>query len=151
MRQTTDFARTMNDLATYTFQFLASESTKRSLTDDLGVDYSNCPFVNATCNLSSLYHSLDGTCNNLINSLYGSVNVPFKRWYTPVYDDGSNSPRTTATSGNELPNVRTVSLGISPMNFGLDSEELVSHLFVIFGQFLTHDIVGISAITGILF
>jgi len=80
--------------------------------------------------------------------LYGSIDTPFQRYLTVTYDDGSNSARQTSTNGSSLPNPRTISLNISPPSPSTNVLEFnITHLYTIFGQFLTHDITGVSTST----
>ena len=52
-----------------------------------------------------------------------------------------------ATNGSALPNVRTLSLTVSPPISGQHLSATYTHLLPIFGQFLTHDIAGVSTTT----
>lgn len=67
-----------------------------------------CPAAPPQC-IKSQYRTLDGTCNNLQNTLWGSANMRYGRLLTPKYGDGIASP-TTSISGQDLPNSRLVSL-----------------------------------------
>lgn len=84
------------------------------------------------CDSSSKYSNLDGSCNNLANPYYGKAGTPLGRLLTPVYDDGSNSPKTSG-----LPNPRKVSLALNSDNSSV--EPTWTHLWMVFGQFLAHD------------
>ena len=99
-----------------------------------------CPFSIVKCSSSTKYQSFDGTCNNLQQPLYGSLETPHKRILNPVYDDGQGTPKVKAVSGNALPNPRKISTTIQSDNNVF--EGIWTHTFVIFGQFLTHDIVA---------
>lgn len=67
-----------------------------------------CPASPPQC-IKSRYRTLDGTCNNAQNPLWGSANMRYGRLLTPRYGDGISSP-TTSITGQELPNSRLVSL-----------------------------------------
>ena len=99
-----------------------------------------CPFVApSSCDSTQKYRSFDGICNNLQQPLLGSIETPHKRLLSPEYDDGVGMPKVKSVSGKMLPNPRLLSntLSMDPMNM----QELIwSNLWVIFGQFLTHDI-----------
>ena len=47
-----------------------------------------CPFRNPTCDPTSRYRTIDGSCNNLRNPLWGRSETPFERELPPVYSDG---------------------------------------------------------------
>ncbi|CAF0930096.1 unnamed protein product [Brachionus calyciflorus] len=140
MRQTSDDAFFINQIANFAFG-LASNS------NNLSIDLQYCPFVTVKCNINDIYRSVNGSCNNLKNPLIGAANTPYKRVLPPAYDDGFNSPRTRALSGKSLPNVRTVSVVISPPPTKGKLEFNISHIFATFGQFLIHDMSGTSAST----
>lgn len=38
------------------------------------------------------YRSIDGTCNNLQNPLWGSSHTHFRRILKPIYENGFNTP-----------------------------------------------------------
>ena len=111
-----------------------------------------CPYNNipkpACSNSSNKYYSYDGSCNNLVNPLYGRSDMPFKRFLPPAYADGVNAPRTRAASGKPLANPRAISLNVSVPQPQQRLERSITELFPIFGQFLAHDITGTSAIVG---
>lgn len=134
----------LNDLTSYSLDFMK----KLNSTSEVNVESTNCPFKPIQCNSTYKYQSFDGICNNLKNPLYGSANTPYKRILSPVYADGISSPRVLGNSGKELPNPRVISLAVSPPIANQRLEFNITHLFPIFGQFLTHDISGASAILG---
>ena len=112
-----------------------------------------CPYTsltNTTCNSTYKYQTYDGQCNNLQNLYYGRSDMPFIRYngLTPAYGDAKSTPRNTSVLGGFLPNVRTISLGISTPTTAQRLEPQIAHLLSVFGQFLAHDITGTAAITG---
>ena len=48
----------------------------------------NCPRI-PRCNSGAKYRTIDGTCNNLQNPLFGATNTPLQRILPPKYDDGN--------------------------------------------------------------
>lgn len=82
------------------------------------------------------YRTLDGTCNNLDNPIWGVANGKYSRLLTAKYGDGVGSP-TLSVTGQVLPNARTVSL----VAFG--EQRIQDPLFTLvnmqFGQIITHD------------
>lgn len=157
MRTSSDKAKLVNDLFTYARNFTKQQEkmnkTHKPKRSVVGAYYTissaYCPYSSVSCNSSYIYRSYDGTCNNLVtNTLYGSIDTPFQRYLTVSYDDGSNSARQTSTNGSSLPNPRTISLNISPPSPSTNVLEFnITHLYTIFGQFLTHDITGVSTST----
>ena len=109
-----------------------------------------CPFIEPfskifPCSLTDRYRTFDGTCNNIKSPLLGSIETPHKRFLWPAYNDGFGSPRVKSSSGNDLPNPRKISTTLSSDNFAF--ERIWKNIWVIFGQFLTHDI-ALTAITN---
>ncbi len=94
------------------------------------------------------YRTYDGTCNNLENPVVGSVNTPYIRILPPAYQDGFDSPRTLNVAGTPLPNPRSVSLSISQPQVVQRLAAGQNHLFVFFGQFITHDMGATSTTVG---
>jgi peroxidase len=91
------------------------------------------------CDPTLKYRSFDGTCNNLKNPLIGSKETPFKRLLPPEYDDGFGKPKIKASSGKKLPNPRLLSTLVNTDTLNLQ-EFFWSHLWIMFGQFLAHDL-----------
>ena len=107
-----------------------------------------CPFNQIiSCNSSNKYQSFDGSCNNLLFPWFGKTETPYKRLLAPEYGDGFDSPRTLSVSNKSLPNPRLISRTI--MNDNSQFEKIWTNIFTHFGQFLTHDITGLSLTAGI--
>lgn len=97
------------------------------------------------CDSRSRFRTVDGVCNNLIKPLLGSADTPFKRFLQPAYDDGISTPRSIGFSQTKLPNVRTVSLTVSPPDPKTVPEpinSIVTLVVAFFGQFVKHDFAG---------
>ncbi len=151
IRQSSEKAKLMDEIISFVHRALIIKDF--SDTRLVKIDTQSCPFsdINIKCNQSE-YQSFDGSCNNIDNPFYGRSNTPFQRYLYPSYEI-DNSPRSLAVSGNLLPHPRAVSLAVSvPLPKGVQElEEKITELFAIFGQFLTHDIVGTSVTTGYYF
>ncbi|XP_057663235.1 peroxidase isoform X1 [Diorhabda carinulata] len=82
------------------------------------------------------YRSFDGSCNNLINPVWGTPNTPYTRLLPHNYGDGISNP-STAKSGNDLPLSRLVSLALYP---DVPVEDPLFTLNTMqYGQIITHD------------
>ena len=115
--------------------------------------------VPPTCNSPSVnaYRSVDGTCNNLQNPLWGAATTAFRRILPPYYEDGISAIRGYLQNYAEavlptgpfvppVPSPRIVSTNIV-RDLSLD-ETNVSHMVMQFGQFLDHDITRSSGLQG---
>ena len=51
-----------------------------------------CRRREAICNMTSPYRTIDGSCNNLNNPLWGRSNRPHRRFLKSVYMDGKTGP-----------------------------------------------------------
>ncbi|XP_052280762.1 chorion peroxidase-like [Dreissena polymorpha] len=102
-----------------------------------------CPYSRdlwPMCPSGAKYRTADGSCNNLLNPLWGRSQTPFERYLNPAYDDGFSEPRTQSVLGGgvQLPNARKISreFHTNLMNFLPN----MNHLTMEYGQFLSHDI-----------
>lgn len=89
------------------------------------------------------YRSIDGTCNNFRNPLWGSSLTGFRRVLYPIYENGFNTPvgwsKTQRYHGFFKPSARLVSSRI------ISTEEVspdhhCTHMLMQWGQFLDHDL-----------
>jgi peroxidase len=95
-----------------------------------------CP-KGPACDAAVPWRNLDGTCNNVENSLWGAANTAFQRTLLPNYSDGVWRPKV-AKAGGPLPSARLVSINIVP---DVDApSELDTHNVMQWGQFVDHDI-----------
>lgn len=84
------------------------------------------------------YRTFDGTCNNLLNPMWGASLTPFKRLLSPVYENGFNTPvGWHETEGK--PSARLVSTQLISSKNVTDDEQF-THMLMQWGQFLDHDI-----------
>lgn len=99
----------------------------------------DCPQA-VSCPNISLYRTADGSCNNLAHADWGKSFTPFNRITLPAYQNGFDSPRTLGKSGQKLPNARLISTTALP-DRNMPSD-ILSYLFMQWGQFIDHDITG---------
>ena len=85
----------------------------------------------------SRYRTVDGSCNNPSNPLYGMAGTPFQRILEATYPRGDNTPRK-ARDGAALPSARTVSTTVFQKGDRKDPD--ISSQFMQMGQFLDHDL-----------
>ncbi|XP_025414853.1 peroxidasin homolog [Sipha flava] len=89
------------------------------------------------------YRTIDGTCNNLQNPLWGSSHTQFRRILKPIYENGFNTPigwtKGMKYFGFEKPGARLVSTSIIRSN-DITSDEEITHMVMQWGQFLDHDL-----------
>lgn len=93
------------------------------------------------CDKDAEFRTIDGTCNNLHNPLFGAANTPFGRLLFPAYGDGISSLRV-AENGEPLPNTREVSFQVHGSNAdgSNPTSNLLNIFFMNFGQYMDHDI-----------
>ncbi|XP_042893245.1 peroxidase-like isoform X1 [Penaeus japonicus] len=89
------------------------------------------------CEAYRRYRSIDGTCNNVNNALWGATMTPLLRYLPPFYDDGVSAFRK-ARDGEDLPNPRFLSAELC-LKRNVESTSM-SLLHMTYGQFLDHDL-----------
>ena len=96
------------------------------------------------------YRSLDGSCNNLRNPLWGTAFRPYRRILPSEYDDGFSTPRNRSVhhTAGELPPGRQVSQCMQNST-NQWTEPRLSQLFVEFAQFLDQDMASTAASRGL--
>ncbi|XP_033631135.1 peroxidasin-like [Asterias rubens] len=95
-----------------------------------------------TCDASTPYRTLDGSCNNLVHTEIGMVETPLTRVVGNAYGDGVGTPRTLSVNGGPLPSARTVSLGVFDGSTETTSD--FTSLGVHFGQITDHDLSAVN-------
>ncbi|KFM76656.1 Peroxidasin, partial [Stegodyphus mimosarum] len=119
-----------NDIAdTLSKRKLKGENCEKAINDCMSVQ--NAP----QCDRSSVYRTLDGSCNNLENPNWGRTFSCQRRMLRAYYTGESGFRRSVL--GGDLPEPRTLSLNVHshlnrPTNY-------VTHMYMFFGQFLDHD------------
>lgn len=89
------------------------------------------------------YRTIDGTCNNFQNPLWGTSLSAFKRILTPRYENGFNMPvgwsKDRKYNGLSLPSPRLVSTSLISTDV-IESDTEITHMVMQWGQFLDHDL-----------
>ncbi|XP_066967966.1 peroxidase mlt-7-like isoform X2 [Macrobrachium rosenbergii] len=93
----------------------------------------------SVCFPSNPYRTLDGSCNNLANILWGAAFRPYRRDLRAEYDDGVSTFRRSVENV-DLPSARLVSTTINRIRS--EGSRSLSILHMSFGQFLDHDFVA---------
>ncbi|KAL3279197.1 hypothetical protein HHI36_016710 [Cryptolaemus montrouzieri] len=84
------------------------------------------------------YRRIDGACNNIKHSTWGSHLSPYSRLLPPSYKDGVWSPRVSERLGEPLPSPRRISVALFNDENVYQSEHTL--LVMQFGQYLAHEI-----------
>ena len=85
--------------------------------------------------LSNIFREYDGSKNNKNNADWGAKETPLERRAGNSYADGISIPR------EDLPSVRAISNFVSKVSGNITRSRLnVTMAFVIWGQFLDHDL-----------
>jgi len=111
----------------------------------------NCRKVPKSSDGKREYRTIDGSCNNLRNPLFGLAGTPVQRLiepaeYTPNTKKNTKDNPRKATDGGELPSARLVSNTV--FTDGVQTDGDFTHLLMQIGQFLDHDLTHVPAVTG---
>ncbi|XP_068081947.1 peroxidase-like [Anabrus simplex] len=101
----------------------------------LNITSPDCP-ATPKCDHTSLYRTIDGSCNNLLHPAVGMANTAFQRLLRPSYGDGIHEPRR-AVDGHPLPNARSLSLALFPDKDVPDERRPLVVMY--WGQLVAHD------------
>lgn len=87
------------------------------------------------------FRTIDGTCNNVRQPLFGAAHTPFIRLQDADYANQVSTPRE-ALNGSKLPNARNVSRFVLAFNADRQNPDspTLTHLAMNWGQFLDHDV-----------
>lgn len=87
------------------------------------------------------FRTIDGTCNNVNQPLFGAAGTPFIRVQPADYADEISAPRV-AENEDQLPNARNVSRFVHGSNANRQNPNSprLTHLAMNWGQFLDHDL-----------
>jgi hypothetical protein len=101
----------------------------------VGFLFSSNVSADPECDPNYEYRSIDGTCNNLTNPLYGSVGVELLRQAPANYTEVDSPP-----SDDLRPSARVISNELAAQSGDILNEEGASDFVWQWGQFLDHDI-----------
>lgn len=114
---------------------------------DLLAQLSDCTAHRITPNCTDIcyhnkYRTIDGTCNNFENPLWGTSLSAFTRHLSSRYENGLNSPvggsKNITYNGFKLPSARLVSTSLISTNV-VEQDMEITHMVMQWGQFLDHD------------
>jgi peroxidase len=101
-----------------------------------------CPFKMApSCDFTSPYRTLDGSCNNPQHIWWGQAEMPYKRIVRTQYADGISEPRSSV-DGSPLPNPRQIACALHGESHEI--EEFITHMFMEWAQIINHDMTSLS-------
>lgn len=134
---------------------LTTNATNFSYDDLLSPEYlellaqlSDCTAHRITPNCTDMcyhgkYRTIDGSCNNLQNPLWGTSLSAFRRLLPPIYENGFNSPigwnKERKYNGFRLPSPRLVSTSLITTDV-IEQDTEITHMTMQWGQFLDHDL-----------
>jgi len=100
-----------------------------------------CPRATSRCIKNAKYRTLDGSCNNEENVIWGRSNTALQRLLPSEYEDGLETPRTKG-----LPSARAVSTA----TISSQSKENKKYTLMLmqWGQFVDHDITHTPVVKG---
>eukprot|EP00092_Neocalanus_flemingeri_P014111 GFUD01015220.1.p1 GENE.GFUD01015220.1~~GFUD01015220.1.p1 ORF type:complete len:782 (-),score=165.86 GFUD01015220.1:101-2446(-) len=141
-----DFARKLLHVAEDT-----GINTRQGSVDAVNSDVikNDCPWLNerkpncASNPTVDVYRTVDGSCNNRKQPLFGQSGTPMQRILEATYDE-RNLPRL-AKSGSQLPSAREVSQTAFNVGSPKDSND-ISVYFMQMGQFIDHDLTHSPAV-----
>ncbi|XP_046556440.1 peroxidase-like protein [Haliotis rubra] len=90
-----------------------------------------CATFVGVCNITNIYRSSDGSCNNLANPTWGMSDTPRRRYLTPQYDDVPDWSAPLSTPDDKTPKLK-----------------FISNMLVQWGQFLVFDITSTPVRSG---
>lgn len=114
---------------------------------DLLAQLSDCTAHRVTPNCTDIcyhnkYRTIDGTCNNFENSLWGTSLSAFRRLLPSRYENGLNAPVGSTNmpyNGFKLPSARLVSTTLISTDV-VEQDMEITHMVMQWGQFLDHDL-----------
>ncbi|XP_021965343.1 peroxidasin homolog isoform X1 [Folsomia candida] len=103
--------------------------------------------MNFSCNqdkcFNRKYRTIDGTCNNPSQIMWGASYTPFQRLLTSQYENAFNLPKGWTASkqynGYTLPDARVVTNKIITTD-SISPDSNYTHMLMQWGQFLDHDL-----------
>ena len=108
---------------------------------------SGCPqLITAKPNCSAIpsvnqYRTMDGTCNNLQQPMWGAATTAFRRLLPPYYEDGISTMVGSSQVDPFLPRYPSARYVSSAIILDRSEDETnVTHMLMQWGQFLDHDL-----------
>ena len=108
---------------------------------------SGCPqLIPAKPNCSAIpsvnqYRTMDGTCNNLQQPMWGAASTAFRRVLPPYYEDGVSTMVGSSQSDPFMPPYPSARYVSSAIILDRSQDEAnVTHMLMQWGQFLDHDL-----------
>jgi len=132
-RELSDYARKLLSVPTLNLRQGVSA-------DNSGAIRADCPWLTTRkprCVSEPEYRTVDGSCNNQENPLYGLSGTPLQRILESDYSQGTE-PRI-AKDGSQLPSARAVSQTAFQVG-APDNKDDISVYFMQMGQFIDHDL-----------
>lgn len=103
-------------------------------------DDEDCDFAKRlTCDYTSKFRTIDGSCNNLAHPYWGMAETPLIRFLCSVYEDGMSAPRSRGKFG-PLPEPREIRLKVHDRSRPRHELKKFTHYLMFFGQMLSHDL-----------
>ncbi|XP_021355680.1 myeloperoxidase-like isoform X2 [Mizuhopecten yessoensis] len=126
-------------------RLLEDKNVTRAFSEEEGeCDNNNEPISHLSCSDAnkSEYRTINGSCNNIDNPLWGVTFTAQIRILQAEYDNELDSPRTTGVNGVPLPSARTVSTNVlrNASDIQTPNDPIRSVMAMAWGQFLDHDI-----------
>lgn len=114
---------------------------------DLLAQLSDCTAHRVTPNCTDIcyhnkYRTIDGTCNNFDNPLWGTSLSAFRRLVPAAYENGFSTPKgwtkNITYNGFKLPSARLLSTTLISTDV-IEQDVEITHMVMQWGQFLDHD------------
>uniref|UniRef100_K1QGI2 Peroxidasin-like protein n=1 Tax=Magallana gigas TaxID=29159 RepID=K1QGI2_MAGGI len=103
-------------------------------------DDEDCEFARRlSCDYTSKFRTINGSCNNLAHPYWGMAETPLIRFLCSVYEDGMGAPRSRGKF-RPLPEPREIRLKVHDKSRPRHELKRFTHYLMFFGQMLSHDL-----------